>query len=89
MAAAMVKLIRIASSDCRKLMFNPSSGASMPLSSALPKVVSRRMRGSLSAVYAAWSGARQQPTAHQADHEAEQEYKKAETPGKTPKVARN
>ena len=48
-AAAMVKLIKMAENDWRNGMFNPSNGASMPLSSALPSVVSRMMSGNLMA----------------------------------------
>jgi hypothetical protein len=50
MIEAMAKLISTAMSDCRRPMFIPSNGASIPLSSALPKVVSRMTSGSLSAV---------------------------------------
>ena len=48
-AAAMVKLIRMAENDCRNGMFKPSNGASMPLMSALPAVVSRMISGNLTA----------------------------------------
>ena len=44
-AAAMVKLTRMASNDWRKLIFSPSNGASIPLRRALPKVVSRMING--------------------------------------------
>ena len=32
--------------DCRKLIFNPSNGASIPLSNALPTAVSNKTIGS-------------------------------------------
>jgi len=46
-AAATVKLIKMAENDRRNGMFNPSNGASIPLMSALPSVVSRMMSGNL------------------------------------------
>ena len=45
--AAMAKVISTIRSDWRNVRFKPSSGASMPLSSVLPSVVSRMTSGSL------------------------------------------
>ena len=47
MAEAIVKLKSIARNVWRRLIFNPSNGASIELSSALPKVVRRMIRGNL------------------------------------------
>src|SRR5208282_6687807 len=60
---AMVKLIRIAERDWRNEIFNPSNGASMALTSALPSVVSRMTSGNFAAVKSACCGSRHQPIA--------------------------
>ncbi len=49
-ADEMLKLMRIAKNDWRNVMFNPSSGASIAFSKALPNVVSKMTSGNLIAV---------------------------------------
>ena len=63
MADEMVKLISTARSVCGSVRFNPSRGASMAFSKALPNVVSRMISGNLMATNIACSGERHQPMA--------------------------